>query len=487
MPRWPQADGRSRDEPAVAEEAGDRLVGGMPPQPLRRCGLQHPARDHHGDPVGDGERLVVVVGDVQRGRPGPARGCRQVAAEPVAQRAVERRQRLVEQQQPGSGSERAGQRDPLLLTAGQRRDRPPARSRRARPGRAARRPGRPGRPAAAGHPQPEGDVAADVAVREQLPVLEHQPEAAPVHRHAGQVRAVPADRPASGGSSPATARSSVRLAAAGRAEQRDHLPGATSRLTPSTRGDVAAGARPPRLARRRAAAQQLGSRRRAPAAARRRRSPGGDHGEDTEAASAMPRLSLPGRPISRKIDHRQRRAVGPRQEARRAELAEADTAKRSRRRGRATGRASAGRRRANTRAGPAPSTRGRLAQPLVDRSQHGQHGPDTSGTATTACAIGTSTADERRSSGGRFSVIRKPKPTVTAETPSGSMNNPSSTPIAPRRGSAARPAREHHADQHSDQQRDPGGVDGDPQRVQRRLPDRSPRAHRRCPGVARLA
>src|SRR5690348_17676729 len=33
----------------------------------------------------------------------------------------------------------------------------------------------------------------------------------------------------------------------------------------------------------------------------------------------------------------------------------------------------------------------------------------------------------RRSSGGRFKVIRKPKPMVTAETPRGSMNTPSKT------------------------------------------------------------
>ena len=39
---------------------------------------------------------------------------------------------------------------------------------------------------------------------------------------------------------------------------------------------------------------------------------------------------------------------------------------------------------------------------------------------------GTSTGEVRRSSGGRSRVIRKPKPTVTAEMPSGSMNAASS-------------------------------------------------------------
>ena len=50
----------------------------------------------------------------------------------------------------------------------------------------------------------------------------------------------------------------------------------------------------------------------------------------------------------------------------------------------------------------------------------------TSGTATTAWASGTIHQDLVKASGGRARVIRKPKPTVTALTPSGSMKNPSS-------------------------------------------------------------
>ena len=62
------------------------------------------------------------------------------------------------------------------------------------------------------HAQPEGHVAEHVAVREQRVVLEHEAEAAPVRRDAGEVVAVPARRvPARRRSSPATARSSVLL------------------------------------------------------------------------------------------------------------------------------------------------------------------------------------------------------------------------------------------------------------------------------------
>ena len=62
----------------------------------------------------------------------------------------------------------------------------------------------------------------------------------------------------------------------------------------------------------------------------------------------------------------------------------------------------------------------------------------TNGAATSACAIGISAGDARRSKGGRSSAIRKPKPIVTAETPSGRSNSVSRPPAAraPRRGPA---------------------------------------------------
>ena len=74
---------------------------------------------HHPDPVGDGERLLLVVRDEQ---------CRRAdielyAADLVAQRrahlGVEGRQRLVQQQHPRLDRECPSQRDTLLLAAGQ--------------------------------------------------------------------------------------------------------------------------------------------------------------------------------------------------------------------------------------------------------------------------------------------------------------------------------------------------------------------------------
>ena len=57
-------------------------------------------------------------------------------------------------------------------------------------------PRRRSRPRHAVHPQAERDVRGDVAVGEQLAVLEHQAEPAPVHRHRAEVVAVPAHRAA---------------------------------------------------------------------------------------------------------------------------------------------------------------------------------------------------------------------------------------------------------------------------------------------------
>ena len=59
------------------------------------------------------------MGDQERGQAGGARMLEHEGAEPIAQRAVELAERLVEQQRPGLGQQRAHQRDPRALAAGQ--------------------------------------------------------------------------------------------------------------------------------------------------------------------------------------------------------------------------------------------------------------------------------------------------------------------------------------------------------------------------------
>lgn len=168
----------------------------MLPDLQRGANLGDASVAHHDDAVGQREGLALVVGDGEHGRAQAGEERAQFDDEAFAQTAVQLAQWLVQHQQPGPGRERACQGDALLLAAGERGNGPPLGA------------GQPHQieefgdlavllpPAHATHPQPEGDVGADVPVREQLVVLEHQAESAPVHRHPGLVRAVEQDPPA---------------------------------------------------------------------------------------------------------------------------------------------------------------------------------------------------------------------------------------------------------------------------------------------------
>ena len=81
--------------------------------------LLEPAGVHDADPVGDGERLLLVVGDEQRGRADVELDPADLVAQLDPHLGVEGRQRLVEQQHRRLDGERPGQRDPLLLAAGE--------------------------------------------------------------------------------------------------------------------------------------------------------------------------------------------------------------------------------------------------------------------------------------------------------------------------------------------------------------------------------
>ncbi len=74
---------------------------------------------HDGDPVGHRQRLTLVVGDEHEGDADLALDAFELHLHGLAQLEVERRQRLVEQQRTRVVDQRTGQRDALLLTAGQ--------------------------------------------------------------------------------------------------------------------------------------------------------------------------------------------------------------------------------------------------------------------------------------------------------------------------------------------------------------------------------
>ncbi len=212
-----------RDERLVAEELRDAARPGRAPEVLGRRDLEEPARVHDGDAVGDGERLVVVVGDEDGRRAGGAQGLAQVEREALAQPPVERGEGLVEQEQAGARRERPRERDALALAPAERRDRAPL------------VPGEPDDVEQLGHARvalgarqprdPVGDVARDVAVREELALLEHEPEPAAVHGDAREVAAVPRHGARGDRLEPRDGAQQARLAAAARPEQGEHLAG----------------------------------------------------------------------------------------------------------------------------------------------------------------------------------------------------------------------------------------------------------------------
>ena len=76
---------------------------------------------HHDDAVGELQRLLLIVGDEDRGQAHAIVQIAQPAAQILADLGVERAERLVEQQDARLDRERAGQRDALALAAGKLR------------------------------------------------------------------------------------------------------------------------------------------------------------------------------------------------------------------------------------------------------------------------------------------------------------------------------------------------------------------------------
>ena len=80
----------------------------------RTQGLHRPvAQEKH--TVGERNRLAHVVGHVQRGHPPLVADTQQVGEDALAERHIERRERLVEEQEAGVARERAREGHPLLL------------------------------------------------------------------------------------------------------------------------------------------------------------------------------------------------------------------------------------------------------------------------------------------------------------------------------------------------------------------------------------
>jgi len=110
---------RTGHEVHHADEVGHERRSRLAIDLERRADLLDRALVHHHDAVGHRERLFLVVGDHDRGDAQAALELPDLVAQVHAHLRVERGEGLVEQQEPRRGRQRARQRDPLLLAAGE--------------------------------------------------------------------------------------------------------------------------------------------------------------------------------------------------------------------------------------------------------------------------------------------------------------------------------------------------------------------------------
>ncbi len=214
-----------RDAVAQPNKVGDKRTHGRRVELLRSADLLDVARIHHGDPVGDGERLLLVVSDEQ----GRDAELRLDAADLIPKLhphlRVERGQRLVEQQNARASDECTRKGNTLLLSAGELVGVTLAQVAEADHVECF------GRAATAvvdihfSHPQPELDVLQDGHVREERIRLEHHADVALIDWGVRDIFAVDQDAPGSHELKPGQRAKHRGLAAAGRAEECDELAG----------------------------------------------------------------------------------------------------------------------------------------------------------------------------------------------------------------------------------------------------------------------
>ena len=113
----------ARRRPAAAKEVrlpdeiGDEPVDRVRVDLLRRAELLDAPLAHHGDAIGEHQRFFLVVRDEDRRQAEPSLQPLHFELHLLAQFAVERAERLVEQQQSRVEDDRARERDALLLAA----------------------------------------------------------------------------------------------------------------------------------------------------------------------------------------------------------------------------------------------------------------------------------------------------------------------------------------------------------------------------------
>ena len=222
-----------------AEKGQHVAVGGRVVHRARGADLHDAPGAHHGDAVGEGECLALVVGDQDRRGLQPAQQQGEFELHRLAQVAVQRAERLVQQQHGRLDGERAGDGDALALAAAELRrvalfEAVELQQRHHLGGSGAL-----GGAGLAAGVQAVGDVAGDRQMREHGVLLEHHRDVAAMRRDGVQQRAAQADGAGIRGLEPGDHVQQGRLAAAAGAEQGHDLPVADGQVAAVDGGDAA--------------------------------------------------------------------------------------------------------------------------------------------------------------------------------------------------------------------------------------------------------
>ena len=204
-----------------AEELGDEFGGRRVVDILRRTHLLDPAFRHDDDLVGHRQGLGLVMGHEHRGHADALLDTLEFNPHVLAQIGVERRQRFIEQQHVRLDDDGAGERNALLLAAGEFLGIAPPeigqlhqfeRSCHLAPGVFL---------VDIAVVEPEGHILGHGLVRKQRVVLEHQAKVALVDRHIIDPLALDGDVPFGGIEQARDHAQGCGLAASGRPQKRD--------------------------------------------------------------------------------------------------------------------------------------------------------------------------------------------------------------------------------------------------------------------------
>ena len=110
---------RRFDNVRRADEFGHEAILRLEINLARRADLRDPAFLHDHDPVAQFHGFRLIVGHIDRRDAQRPQQTVEFAAQPVSKCRVERRQRLVKQQDAGPDRDRPRKRDALALTAGE--------------------------------------------------------------------------------------------------------------------------------------------------------------------------------------------------------------------------------------------------------------------------------------------------------------------------------------------------------------------------------